>query len=354
LLVCGAVFGAFYGTVYNVFGLVVGGMLGYQVANLLGRKFVVRVAGKRLKRVESILERRGFWPLVQTRFMPIPFPVINYGAALAGVRPPLFLSATLVGLIPSTLVHTYFISELFTTHGSERAMMLVWYAAAFVLFNVMISILWLREHAWWRRYISRGFAWTVRSIFYAIDRFLRRQQRTFEFWDDPQCLFRVSVTHTSGPICVSDGEVPAGAKVLELHAWNEHILHLPPDGSQIAVVRKMYRMVVSSLRVLAGLMEKDPRLAGVQAVGGFMPFFFSTEDSSAERLFSRMGFAMNVHRKSGGPIRMFGENLHAWMMRWTFNPATLRNRRLSMLRWVDVWMSTDDLVRLYASKRTMK
>jgi uncharacterized membrane protein YdjX (TVP38/TMEM64 family) len=117
------------------------------VARILGRDFVVRVTGRRIRRAEHLFERHGFWPLVQTRFLPIPFAVVNYGAALAGVGTPLFFVATAVGLIPSTLIHTYFIAEAIETRGLGRAMTLTCYAGTFVLFNVLISALWVGEQA---------------------------------------------------------------------------------------------------------------------------------------------------------------------------------------------------------------
>jgi uncharacterized membrane protein YdjX (TVP38/TMEM64 family) len=145
LLVGGAAFGAFYGSIYNMVGLLLGASLAYGLANLLGRDFVVRVTGDRLRRAESIFVRHGFWPLVQTRFMPLPFSVVNFGAALAGVRPVFFLVASALGLIPSTFLHTYFMAQALTTQGPERAFTLALYLGVFVLFNLLLSSLWLRE-----------------------------------------------------------------------------------------------------------------------------------------------------------------------------------------------------------------
>lgn len=147
LLVGGAAFGALYGSLYNIVGLLLGASMAYTVARVLGRGFVVRVTGQRIRRAEHIFERHGFWPLVQTRFLPLPFAAVNFGAALAGVGPPLFLAATAVGLIPSTLIHTYFIAEALETRGLGRAMTLACYAGTFVLFNVLISGLWVGEQA---------------------------------------------------------------------------------------------------------------------------------------------------------------------------------------------------------------
>jgi len=145
LMIGGAVFGALYGSIYNVAGLFLGAAISFQAARMLGRDFVIHVTGERMRRAERLFQRRGFWPLVQTRFLPVPFPVVNFGAALAGVRPPLFLTATLVGLIPSTVVHTYFIAELVSSQGRERLITLAAYAAVFVVFNIVIGVPWVRE-----------------------------------------------------------------------------------------------------------------------------------------------------------------------------------------------------------------
>ncbi|MCP4661111.1 MAG: TVP38/TMEM64 family protein [bacterium] len=151
LLGGGAVFGFVSGSLYNMIGLLVGATLSYFVAKLLGRDFIVHIAGRRLQRVERLFQRHGFWPLVQTRFLPIPFSVVNYGAALAGITPPRFLLATAVGLIPATVMHTYFVSKLFEPGlpNPERGIVLLQYLAAMAIFNALISLPSIRE--WWRR-----------------------------------------------------------------------------------------------------------------------------------------------------------------------------------------------------------
>ncbi len=147
LLVGGAAFGAVYGTVYNLVGLLLGALLAYWLARLLGRDFVIRVTARRLRRAESVFARHGFWPLVQTRFMPLPFAVVNFGAALAGIRPLFFLAASAIGLVPSTMLHTCFIARAIVTQGVDRAVTLAMYAGSFVLFNILLSTLWLKERA---------------------------------------------------------------------------------------------------------------------------------------------------------------------------------------------------------------
>lgn len=130
----GAVFGVVMGSLYNGAGLFFGSLLTYFLARFLGREAVAHIAGKRLRRVERAFERRGFWPLVQIRFMPLPMSVVNYGAALAGVRLPTFVVTSAIGFLPVTLMHTYFAAR--AARASEAArpgVLVVWGVVWFVL-----------------------------------------------------------------------------------------------------------------------------------------------------------------------------------------------------------------------------
>lgn len=151
LIAGGAVFGGPLGTVYSTIGLFLGAAVSYLMARLLGRELVVRLAGRRLRRVERIFERDGFWPLVQTRFLPMPYSLVNFGAALAGVRLPLFLSSAAVGLLGSTLVHTCFIAALISARGRERALVGAAYLATLVVTNVLLSLPSFKRRAARRR-----------------------------------------------------------------------------------------------------------------------------------------------------------------------------------------------------------
>jgi uncharacterized membrane protein YdjX (TVP38/TMEM64 family) len=104
----GAIFGPLLGAFYNFLGAWLGALLSFVVGRGLGRDFVVHFVGKRLEPVERFLAHQGFWPLVRTRFLPLPFVMVNYGAALAGVPLGLFAASAAVGLLPSIVVFTYF------------------------------------------------------------------------------------------------------------------------------------------------------------------------------------------------------------------------------------------------------
>ncbi len=110
----GVVFGPYLGSFYNTLGLLLGATSAYYVGKALGRDFIVHLAGPRFRRAERMFEKRGFWPLVQLRFVPIPFWLVSYGAAMAGVKVARFLITSTLGVIPATVMHTVFIWKLIT------------------------------------------------------------------------------------------------------------------------------------------------------------------------------------------------------------------------------------------------
>ena len=145
----GAVFGAWWGGLYNIVGLLLGAHTSFWTARFLGRDLIVHFAGERLRRAERIFERHSFWPLVQARFLPMPFAISNFGAALAGVKSGTFFITTLIGLIPSTLVHTYFMARLF--RGADRQVTMVQYVVVLALFNIATAWPTIRTQLYRRR-----------------------------------------------------------------------------------------------------------------------------------------------------------------------------------------------------------
>ena len=120
MLAGGMVFGFIPGFLYNLTGTWLGGVFTYLLGRILGRDFVQHLAGNRLKKVERAVARRGFWSLVTLRLLPIPYPLVNYCAALAGIPPGLFMVTTVLGLIPANLLFAYFASSLVNLAGPER------------------------------------------------------------------------------------------------------------------------------------------------------------------------------------------------------------------------------------------
>ncbi len=145
LTIAGAAFGPIAGSVLNTVGIVIGAGTTFVVARALGRDFVVRMTGERFRKAERMLSRQGFWPLVQIRFMPVPYPVVNFAAALTGAKFRDFMLASVVGLIPATLIHSYFIARLIYADGAERTRVGLAYAGVLVAINLLIAGGWLRS-----------------------------------------------------------------------------------------------------------------------------------------------------------------------------------------------------------------
>jgi uncharacterized membrane protein YdjX (TVP38/TMEM64 family) len=151
LTIAGAAFGPIPGSILNTIGIIIGAATSFWVARALGRDFVVRVTGKRLRKAERLMNRQGIWPLVQLRFMPIPYPVVNFAAALSGIAPRTFMVASVIGLIPATLVHSYFIARLIYASGTERTQVALVYAGVLILINGAIAGAWIRSQRQRRR-----------------------------------------------------------------------------------------------------------------------------------------------------------------------------------------------------------
>ncbi|HUO87229.1 MAG TPA: VTT domain-containing protein, partial [Thermoanaerobaculia bacterium] len=85
--------------------------------------------------------------LVRLRFVPIPDALVNYAAALAGVRPSVFLSATAIGLAPAVALFTYFADTLSHAAAGDRSGVLLQLAAAFLALFLLTFLVprWLQR-----------------------------------------------------------------------------------------------------------------------------------------------------------------------------------------------------------------
>jgi len=119
----GAVFGVFWGSVFNLIAANLGANAAFFVARVLGRDGVRRLAGTDsvlLRKLDGAIERRGFAGLLALRLIPLaPFNVLNFGAGLTALRWPAYAGATLIGILPGTVVYTFFADAIL--QGSQEA-----------------------------------------------------------------------------------------------------------------------------------------------------------------------------------------------------------------------------------------
>lgn len=106
-LIGGFAFG-WMSVVYTWGGALVGESLAYAAARHLGAPLVNKLVGPRGRSVINWIEAEGFWAVLTMRLLPfVPTDAINLGSGLAGIRYRDFLSATLIGILPSCVLYSW-------------------------------------------------------------------------------------------------------------------------------------------------------------------------------------------------------------------------------------------------------
>ncbi len=187
----------------------------------------------------------------------------------------------------------------------------------------------------------------MRSLIRALDRLLRSIYGVYEFSAAPDCLLRLRLTRAPHVLPLSGGEIKPGAPVVELHLWNEHVPIIPAEGPDFAWALKIYRMLNQSLQAAASHLQNEPRLSGVEAIGGPNATILPGQPSGGESLMQRLGFTVHPYNNRLGRFGEFWENFYTWMLIWTFNPASLQHRRLFRMRRSEIWMSKKEFLRRY-------
>ncbi|MGQ9515987.1 MAG: YkoP family protein [Anaerolineae bacterium] len=188
----------------------------------------------------------------------------------------------------------------------------------------------------------------MRAFIKLLDYIIRRATKVIEYCDDPQCIFRVQIAPAPHPIALSDEtHIPAGTPILFLHLWNEHIPPIPPAGPDLAWALQTERRLRRSLRRLAEWMTDNPHCAQVQAIGGITVLIAPAGQDGSEHLLRRLGFEIFPWHHPLGRFGEFWENLYTWWLMWTFNPASLRGRRLLELQRKEFWASREAFLTRY-------
>jgi uncharacterized membrane protein YdjX (TVP38/TMEM64 family) len=103
--IAGVLFGTWLGTVYTIIVAAVSALVPFTLARRLGREWVEsKLKGQKLDEAyQQSSGSQGFWFVVLMRAVPIlPWEVQNYVAGLTKVSVPLFLLATMLGIIPGS------------------------------------------------------------------------------------------------------------------------------------------------------------------------------------------------------------------------------------------------------------
>lgn len=174
---------------------------------------------------------------------------------------------------------------------------------------------------------SLDHSW-VEALVTALDDRLRLHYGVFEYTDRPDCLFRVQLGRNEDDFILSDGvHVPAGARLINLHVWNEQFPAFPPQGPTLAWASKLNRACDASLRELSRFLQARPALDDVAAICGNMTFEPPCRSVQLAQFVGRFGFeevAARRTRSLGQQVQRFGENIFISMMVLARNAAALR------------------------------
>jgi uncharacterized membrane protein YdjX (TVP38/TMEM64 family) len=119
VLAAGVIWGWAFGGTYSILGGILGAVASFYVGRFIGEGVLHRF-GRLGEMVGKQVDHAGFKSLLLLRFVPgIPFPVLNYGAGVCGVRARDFVGATLLGMAPSIYVFSYCADALFNGTMSE-------------------------------------------------------------------------------------------------------------------------------------------------------------------------------------------------------------------------------------------
>ncbi len=109
----GILFGTALGSGLNWLGATVGATGTYLLARTLGGDALRKLLGGQAARLDLLAGERGFSTLFRLRLLPvIPFNALSFTAALSGIPIRPYVAATGLGILPGTIIYTYFAGSL--------------------------------------------------------------------------------------------------------------------------------------------------------------------------------------------------------------------------------------------------
>jgi len=104
----GALFGPFYGTLYNLVGATLGATLAFLTARYIAYDWVTQRTGKRLRQLVEGVEEEGWRFVAFARLVPLfPFNLLNYALGLTKIRLSHYIITSFVFMAPAAAAYTY-------------------------------------------------------------------------------------------------------------------------------------------------------------------------------------------------------------------------------------------------------
>ena len=108
MVLSGAAFGVFWGSIFSLFGSIGGEWLGFELVRRYGVKASRRLVGDEdLEKMRVIMARHGAAAVLVTRALPVVMETMSVVAGLSQMSRKSFLTASLVGTLPVVIVYAY-------------------------------------------------------------------------------------------------------------------------------------------------------------------------------------------------------------------------------------------------------
>ena len=107
--IAASLWGGFITGLLNIFSWLVGSMIAFGIARVVGVRFVRKVVSlERLEKVERMIPEKGMFGAIVFLRMVIPVDLLSYALGLfSQVRAGLYFWATLIGIIPFAFILAY-------------------------------------------------------------------------------------------------------------------------------------------------------------------------------------------------------------------------------------------------------
>ncbi|MCW8983437.1 MAG: VTT domain-containing protein, partial [Gammaproteobacteria bacterium] len=103
-----ALFGPFWGTLYNLTAATIGATISFLIARHLASDWVEQRIGGRLKQLKEGVEGEGWQFVAFVRLVPLfPFNLLNYALGLTRIKLSHYIIATYILMLPGGFAYTY-------------------------------------------------------------------------------------------------------------------------------------------------------------------------------------------------------------------------------------------------------
>tara|TARA_B100000315_G_scaffold211919_1_gene208999 strand:- start:159 stop:809 length:651 start_codon:yes stop_codon:yes gene_type:complete len=113
-VVAGLLFGPLYGTIYVAIGGGGSTVVAFYLARKLGRKHLEKFirTKKRLLEIDEKMGREGLKTILILRLFNLPWDIVSYSAGLSSMSFKDFFIGSLILLLPTSFIYTYFGSSI--------------------------------------------------------------------------------------------------------------------------------------------------------------------------------------------------------------------------------------------------